>query len=48
MSERRKRNRSKYVVNMKTIAVIAVAPMGKASFVYSYVQTRLMDQYNRK
>ena len=31
-----------------TIAVIAVAPTGKASFVYSYEQTRLMGQYNRK
>ena len=30
----------------KTIVVIAVAPTGKASFVYSYVQTRLMGQYN--
>ena len=31
-----------------TIAVIAVAPMGKASFVYSYVRTRLMGQHNGK
>ena len=30
------------------IAVIAVAPTGKASFVYSYVQTRLRGQYNGK
>ena len=30
------------------IAVIAVAPTGKASFVYSYAQTRLMGQYNGK
>ena len=29
------------------IAVIAVAPAGKASFVYSYVQTRLKCQYNK-
>ena len=31
-----------------TIAVIAVAPTGKASFVYIYVQTRLRGQYNGK
>ena len=30
------------------IAVIAVAPTGKASFVYSYVQTRPKGQYNGK
>ena len=30
------------------IAVIAVAPTDKASFVYSYVQTRLRGQYNGK
>ena len=30
------------------IAVFAVAPTGKAPFVYSYVQTRLMGQYNGK
>ena len=30
------------------IAVIRVAPTGKAFFVYSYVQTRLMGQYNGK
>ena len=30
------------------IAVIAVAPTGKASFVYSYIQTRLRGQYNGK
>ena len=30
------------------IAVIAVAPKGKASFVYSYVQRRLRGQYNGK
>ena len=30
------------------IAVIAVAPTGKASFVYSYVQTKLMGQANGK
>ena len=30
------------------IAVIAVAPTGKVFFVYSYVQTRLKDQYNGK
>ena len=29
-------------------AVIAVAPTSKASFVYSYVQTRLKGQYNGK
>ena len=31
-----------------TIVVIAVAPTGKASFVYSYMQMRLMGQYNGK
>ena len=31
-----------------SIAVIAVALTGKASFVYSYVQTRLKGQYNGK
>ena len=31
-----------------TIAVIAVAPTDRASFVYSYVQTRLKGQYNGK
>ena len=31
-----------------TIAVIAVEPTGKAFFVYSYVKTRLMGQYNGK
>ena len=30
------------------IAVIAVAPTDRASFVYSYVQTRLKGQYNGK
>ena len=30
----------------RQIAVIAVAPADKASFVYSYVQTRLKGQYN--
>ena len=30
------------------IALIAVAPTDKASFVYSYVQTRLMGQCNGK
>ena len=30
------------------MAVIAVAPTGKASFVSSYVQTRLKGQYNAK
>ena len=30
------------------IAVIAVAPTGKVSFVYSYVQPRLKGQYNGK
>ena len=28
-----------------SIAVIAIAPTGKASFVYIYVQTRLRGQY---
>ena len=37
-----------FLFHRKLIAVIAVAPTGKASFVYSYVQTRLMDQYNAK
>ena len=32
----------------RSIAVIAVAPTGKVSFVYSYVQTRLTGQYNGK
>ena len=32
----------------RRIAVIAVAPTGKASFVYNYVQTRLKAQYNGK
>ena len=31
-----------------TITVVEVAPAGKASFVYSYVQTRLTGQYNGK
>ena len=31
-----------------TIALIAVALTSKASFVYSYVQTRLKSQYNGK
>jgi len=31
---------------MIAVAAIAVAPTGKASFVYSYVQTRLMGQYS--
>ena len=35
-------------VVMQQIAVIAVAPTGKVSFVYSYVQTRLTGQYNGK
>ena len=30
------------------IAVIAVAPTDRASFVYSYLQTRLRGQYNGK
>ena len=30
------------------IAAIAVAPTGKASFVYSYVQTKLKGQYKEK
>ena len=30
------------------IAVIEVAPTGKTSFVYTYVQTRLKGQYNGK
>lgn len=32
----------------KEIAVITLEPEGKASFGYSCMQTRLMDQYNRK
>ena len=32
----------------EAIAVIAVAPTDRASFVYSYVQTRLYGQYNGK
>ena len=36
------------VYAFQAIAVITVAPTGKASFVYSYVQTRLQDQYNGK
>ena len=31
-----------------TIAVIAVVPTSKTSFIYSYVQTRLRGQYNGK
>ena len=31
----------------RVIAVIAVAPAGKASFAYGYVQTRLKCQYNK-
>ena len=34
--------------NVKQIAVIAVAPTGKACFVYSYVQTRLMGSIQFK
>jgi len=30
------------------MAVVTVVPMGKASFVYSYGQRRLMGQYNEK
>ena len=30
------------------VAVIAVAPTGKACFVYIYVQTKRMGQYNGK
>ena len=30
------------------IAVIAVVPTDRASFVYSYMQTRLKGQYNGK
>ena len=30
------------------IAVIAVAPTDRASFVYSYAQTRLKGQFNGK
>ena len=36
------------VIGTEPIAVIAVAPTGKASFVYSYVQMRLKGQYNGK
>ena len=32
----------------REIAVTVVAPTGKASFIYSYVQTRLVGQYNEK
>ena len=32
----------------ETQEVIAVAPTGKAPFVYSYVQTRLKGQFNGK
>ena len=37
-----------HFVTFTEIAVIAFAPTGKAPFVYSYVQTRLMGQYNGK
>ena len=33
---------------MELIAVIAVAPTGKASFVFSYMETRLKGQYNEE
>ena len=36
------------VIGSMPIAFIAVAPTGKASFVYDYVQTRLVGQYNGK
>ena len=35
-------------IHSQLIAVIAVAPTDRASFVYSYVQTRLRGQYNGK
>ena len=34
--------------HLTAIAVIAVAPTSKASFVYSCMQTRLMGQFNGK
>ena len=36
------------MIGVHLIAVIAVAPTGKASFVYSYLQTRLRRHYNGK
>ena len=39
---------SRALSKFQVIAVIAVTPTGKASFVYSYVQTRLKGQYNGK
>ena len=41
-------SRSNEELWLKLIAVIAVAPTDRASFVYSYVQTRLKGQYNGK
>ena len=35
-------------LSLTRIAVIAVAPTGEAFFVYNYVQTRPMGQYNGK
>ena len=37
---------SKLACTAGVMAIIAVSPTGKASFVYSYVQTRLRGQYN--
>ena len=39
---------SRALSKFQVIAFIAVTPTGKASFVYSYVQTRLKGQYNGK
>ena len=44
----RNREHIKLLIDRYAIAVIAIAPTGKASFVYSYVQTRLKGQYNGK
>ena len=46
--EKESRRKEKFPIVATRIAVIAVAPTGKASFVYSNVQTRLKGQYNRK
>ena len=42
---------SPYIFSIKyieLIAVIAVAPTGKASSVFSYMETRLRGQYNEE
>ena len=46
-SARNKRQFS-FTTGFIEIAVIAVAPTGRASLVYSYVQTRLKGRYNGK